>query len=460
MMNVITTKDGTKIADCGWSKGRPILFSRGQSLSLRPQDPPPDGRGSAMIAEMAADAALVRLRAAGIGRLLLTIIAVACLWLAGAHAWGPSLALAQAAGAGAPPVTVSRPLRKDIVEWDEFTGQFQAVDSVAIRARVSGYLDSVNFRDGQMVKAGDLLFVIDPRPFEATLASVKAELQQAEAKLDLSTRQLGRAAELRRSDNVAVSVFDERQQQVRVDAAGVEVAKAAIRTAELNLSFTRILAPLAGRISRREVSVGNLIAGGEGGAATLLTTIVSLDPIYFTFDMSEADFLAYVRAAQKGTLRSQRDGGIEVEARLFDERDWTLKGTLDFVDNQVNAGSGTIRARAVFRNPNNVLTPGQFGRLRLPGSDRYTATLIPDQAVVSDQANKIVMTVSDDGTVVPKPVRLGPMENGLRIVRSGLADTDRVIINGLVRARPGAKVTPQEGSIEPPKIEPPKQPAG
>jgi RND family efflux transporter MFP subunit len=451
MMNVITTKDGTKVAYRDWGKGRPILFEHGWPLSLRHWDQPPNGRENTMIAASAANAAPVRPQAAGIGKLLLTITAAACLWLAGANAGGPSPAHAQAAGAGAPPVTVSRPLRKDIVEWDEFTGQFQAVDSVGIRARVSGYLDSVNFRDGQMVKAGDLLFVIDPRPFEATLASVRAELQQAEAKLDLSNRQLARAAELRRSDNVAASVYDERQQQVRVDAAGVEVAKAAVRTAELNLSFTRILAPLAGRISRREVSVGNLIAGGEAGAATPLTTIVSLDPIYFTFDMSEADFLAYVRAAQKGTLRSQRDGGIEVEARLFDERDWTLKGTLDFVDNQVNAGSGTIRARAVFRNPNGVLTPGQFGRLRLPGSDRYTATLIPDQAVVSDQANKIVLTVSDDGTVVPKPVRLGPMENGLRIVRSGLAETDRVIINGLVRARPGAKVTPQEGSIEPPK---------
>ncbi|MBP2302466.1 efflux RND transporter periplasmic adaptor subunit [Azospirillum picis] len=402
-----------------------------------------------MIAAPASNTAPARPAAAGRGGLLLAAAAAAGLWLAGPAGGGPAPARAQAAGA--PPVTVSRPLRQDIIEWDEFTGQFQAVDSVAIRARVSGYLDSVNFRDGQMVKAGDLLFVIDPRPFEATLASVRAELQQAEARLDLSNRQLARAAELRRSDNVAASVFDERQQQVRVDAAGVEVAKAAVRTAELNLSFTRILAPLSGRISRREVSVGNLIAGGEAGAATLLTTIVSLDPIYFTFDMSEADFLAYVRAAQNGRLRSQRDGGIEVEARLFDERDWTLKGTLDFVDNQVNAGSGTIRARAVFSNPTGVLTPGQFGRLRLPGSDRYTATLIPDQAVVSDQASKIVLTVGDDGTVVPKPVRLGPMENGLRVVRSGLAETDRVIINGLVRARPGAKVTPQEGSIEPPK---------
>ncbi|KAA0680548.1 efflux RND transporter periplasmic adaptor subunit [Azospirillum brasilense] len=389
---------------------------------------------------------------AGPAMLLIAIAAVGGLGMAGpsgrrAHAADT----AQNPQSAPPPVTVSPPLRKEIVEWDEFTGQFQAVDFVEIRARVSGYLDSIAFQDGQLVKQGDPLFVIDPRPFEAALASARAEQQQAEAKLDLSNRQLARASELRRSDNVAASVFDERQQQVRVDAAGVEVAKAAVRTAELNLNFTRIAAPIAGRISRREVSVGNLVVGGDSGTATLLTTIVSLDPIYFTFDMSESDYLAYQRAAARGALKSQRDGGVEVEGRLFDEQSWPLKGTLNFIDNQVSPGAGTIRARAVFPNPSLLLTPGQFGRLRLPGSDRYTATLIPDQAVVSDQANKIVLTVADDGTVVPKPVRLGPIEDGLRVVRSGLEETDKVIINGLVRARPGAKVTPQAGRIEPPK---------
>jgi RND family efflux transporter MFP subunit len=322
---------------------------------------------------------------------------------------------------------------------------------VGIRARVSGYLDSVNFRDGQMVRAGDLLFVIDPRPFEATLASVKAELQQAEAKLDLSNRQLARAAELRRSDNVAASVYDERQQQVRVDAAGVEVAKAAVRTAELNLSFTRILAPLAGRISRREVSVGNLIAGGEAGAATPLTTIVSLDPIHFTFDMSEADFLAYQRAVDKGLLNSTRDSSPLVEARLADEPQWKRQGFLNFVDNQVDRSAGTVRARGVFANPGFILTPGQFARIRVPASERYDALLLPDAALVTDQSRKLVMTVAEDGTVVPKVVRPGPTtDDGLRIIRDGLAPTDRVIINGLVRARPGAKVTPQDGKIEVP----------
>lgn len=382
----------------------------------------------------------------------------------------PGAALAQGAPGGAPPpVTVAEPLRQEIVEWDEFTGQFSAIDFVEIRARVSGYLESIHFSDGQLVKKGDLLFVIDPRPFEATLASAQAELTQAQARLDLAQRQLARANELRRGDNISASVFDERQQEVRVAAAGVEVAKASVRTAELNLGYTRISAPISGRISRRAVSVGNLVAAGEGAQTTALTTIVSLDPIYFDFDMSERDFLAYQRAIKDGRLDFQRDArngnggnggnggtageaGVRVEGRLFDEPPtrWSLKGRLDFIDNRVNPSSGTIRVRAVFPNQDLFLTPGQFGRLRLPGSERYTATLIPDTAVVSDQASKIVMTVKEDGTVVPKPVRLGPIENGLRVVRAGLEPTDRVIITGIVRARPGAKVTPQPGKIEPP----------
>lgn len=362
----------------------------------------------------------------------------------------PHPAAAQAQQQAAPPpVTVSTPLRREVVEWDEFTGQFAAVDAVEVRARVSGYLESVHFTDGQLVTKGDLLFIIDPRPFEATKASAEAELAQAQARLDLANRQLARAAELRRSENIAASVYDERQQEVRVAAAGVEVAKANLRTADLNLSYTRITAPIDGRIGKREVSVGNLVSGGQNGTTTLLTTLVSLDPIYFDFDMSERDYLMYQRAIADGRLKAQRGGGLPVEGRLFDEpaSTWSLKGTLNFVDNRVNPNSGTIRVRAVFPNPDHFLTPGQFGRLRLPGSERYTATLIPDSAIVSDQANKIVMTVTEDGTVVPKPIRLGPTEGNLRIVRSGLSPEDRVIINGLVRARPGGKVTPQPGEI-------------
>lgn len=389
-----------------------------------------------------------------VGRFRRAAVAVPAAVLAGTVAWfatdgRPGEALAQAAPP-APPVTVSEPLRRELVEWDEFTGQFAAVDVVEVRARVSGYLESIHFTDGQLVKKGDLLFVIDPRPFEATLAQAQAQVSEAQARLDLANRQLARTRELRRNDTVSVQSLDERTQEMQVAAAGLEVARAQVKSAELDVGYTRITAPMDGRISRREVSVGNLISGGSAGTPTLLTTLVSLDPIYFEFDMSEGDYLMYNRAIADGRLKAQRGGGVEVEARLFDETEWPLKGRLDFVDNRVDRGSGTIRMRAVFPNPDLFLTPGQFGRLRLPGSERYLATLLPDSAVLSDQATKIVMTVAPDGTVVPKPVRLGPLENGLRIIRAGVRPEDRVIINGLVRARPGTKVTPQPGAIEPP----------
>lgn len=358
---------------------------------------------------------------------------------------------AQAPPGAPPPVTVAEPLRKQIVEYDEFTGQFAAVDSVEIRARVSGYLESVHFRDGQIVNKGDLLFVIDPRPFEAAAASAQAALAQANAKLDLAAKQLNRASELRRSDAVSVSTLDERQQEVKVAAAGVEVAKAQVRTAQLDLEYTRILAPIHGRISKREISVGNLISGGSGSGTTLMTNIVSLTPVNFDFDISEAQYLRYQRAVAEGRLGSQRDNGAQVDGRMIDETTWTLKGRLDFLDNRVNRATGTIRVRAVFDNDNQQLTPGQFGRVRLPVSKPYEALLLPDAAIVSDQAAKIVLTVKEDGTVAPKPVRLGPLEDGLRVIAGGVEPTDKVVINGVFRARPGAKVTPEPGKIEPPK---------
>jgi RND family efflux transporter MFP subunit len=357
-----------------------------------------------------------------------------------------------AAGASMPPpqVTVATPVHQEIVEWDEFTGQFAAVEYVELRARVSGYLESIHFEDGQIVKKGDLLFVIDPRPYEIALASAKAQLDDATARGELANRQLSRASKLRQDDFVAASTYDERAQEVAASAAAVEAAKAAIRQAELDLEFTRITAPVDGRIGRHLVSVGNLIADGGGNAATLLATIVSLDPIYFDFDVSETDLLGYQRAAASGRLKSTREGGFEVFAHLPDEEEWTLKGRLDFVDNQVDRATGTIRARAEFPNPSLLITPGQFGRIRIPGSEPYKAIMIPDSALVTDQSNKLVMTVTADGTVVPKQVRPGPGYDplGLRIIREGLEPTDQIIINGLIRARPGAKVTPEPGKIE------------
>lgn len=347
----------------------------------------------------------------------------------------------------APAVTVAPPLQREVVEYDEFTGQFAALERVELRARVSGYLQSHHFDEGQIVRKGDLLFVIDPRPFEAAVDSAKAQLAQAQARVELANRQLQRAAQLRERDFVAASSYDERMQEQRVAASAVEIAKAAVRTAELDLEFSRILAPVGGRIGRREVSDGNLVSGGAGSGNTLLTTIVSIDPIYFVFDMSESDFIAYQRAVQSGKLKSTRDS-VTVYGRLRDEPDWPREGKLNFVDNEVNRSAGTIRARAVFPNPDGFLTPGQFGRIRLPGSEPYRAMLIPDSALLTDQSQKIVMTVGADGVVTPKVVRPGPIYDGLRIIRSGLKPDDRVIINGLMRARPGARVTPQPGEIK------------
>jgi RND family efflux transporter MFP subunit len=346
-----------------------------------------------------------------------------------------------------PLVTVSAPLPREVVEYDEYTGQFAAVEFVELRARVSGYLRSHHFEEGAIVKKGDLLFIIDPRPFEATLASARAQLNQAEARVDLANRQLARAAHLRERDFVSASVHEERLQEQRVTMAAVAIAKSAVRTAELNLEFSRILAPVGGRIGNREVTDGNLVSGGDGSGNTLLTTIVSIDPIYFVFDMSEADFTAYQRAVKVGKLQSTRDS-VPVFARLRDEPEWPREGTLNFVDNQVNRRTGTIRVRAVFPNPDGLLTPGQFGRIRLPGSEPYKAMLVPDSAILTDQSQKIVMTVGADGTVTPKMVRPGPMFDGLRIIRAGLSPDDRVVINGLVRVRAGGKVTAQDGEIK------------
>jgi RND family efflux transporter MFP subunit len=362
--------------------------------------------------------------------------------------WLPMRVVAADSPASPPAVTVSEPIQRELVEWDEYTGQFAAKEYVEIRARVSGYLTEIHFTDGQIVKEGDLLFVIDPRPYEATLDAARAQLSQANAQVELATRQLERSAELRKKDFEPASNYDQRVSDLKVATAAAESAKAAISSAELNVGFTRIVAPVTGRISTHQVSVGNLVSGGDT-ATPAMTTIVSLDPIYFYFDMSESDYLAYQRATAAGRLDEAPGASPLVYVRLADEAEWPRKGQLNFVDNQVDRGAGTIRARATFSNPDFFLTPGEFGRIRIPASERYNAILIPDGAVVTDQSRKVVMIVKDDGTVEPKVVRAGPMtDDGLRIIRSGIAPTDRIIINGLVRARPGGKVSPQPGKIE------------
>ena len=353
------------------------------------------------------------------------------------------------AASSAPPppsVTVARPLQKTITEWDEYTGRFAAVATVEVRARVSGFIDSIHFKDGQLVKQGDPLFVIDPRPYKLAVEQAKAEVERVQAKLQIATLDVERATPLVRSQTLTEREFDTRRSNQREAAGAVASLEAALKQSELNLEWTEVRAPIAGRISDRRVDAGNLVSGGQTGA-TLLTAIVSLDPIHFVFDASEADFLRYTRLAAAGARPSSRDVQNPVSVRLADESDYKHQGRMDFVDNVLNPKTGTIRGRAVFDNKDGLLTPGSFGRLRLFGGE-HDALLVPDSAIASDQASKIVFTAADDGTVGTKRLELGPMVEGLRVIRSGLTPTDRIVIEGLQRARPGQKVTAQDGKIE------------
>jgi RND family efflux transporter MFP subunit len=359
-------------------------------------------------------------------------------------------ASAQAVPPAPPSVTVSTPLQRDQASWTSFTGQFSAVDYVELRAQVSGYLTEIHFTDGQIVHKGDLLFVIDPRPYEITLQQAGAQLLTAIASLDLANKEIVRTTQLHRDDFASGELLDQRVQQQRSAQAAVDQAKAAVASAQLNLEFTRITAPLNGRISQHRVSIGNLISGGQTGATpTLLTTVVSLDPIHLDFDMSEGEYLTYQRFLQGHPKGSTVDR--TVEADLSDERGWKRHGDLDFMDNQMDRSSGTIHARATLPNPDLLIAAGQFARLRLPTSAAKPTLLVPDSAVSTDQSRKLVMTVAPDGSVVPKPVEVGSLSrDGLRTINSGLLPTDRVIVNGLMRARPGTKVTPLPGTILPP----------
>lgn len=359
---------------------------------------------------------------------------------------GPS---AQASASASPPPSVeaATPLIRSVVEWDEYTGRFEAAERVELRARVSGYLEAAHFRDGQVVQKGDLLFTIDQRPFRAELARARAEVARAQAGLALSERELSRAERLVATRAISEETADSRRAARAQAVAELEAARAGAAIAELNVQFTEIRSPVTGRISDRKVDVGNLVTGGADGA-TLLAMIVSLDPVHLVFTMSEADFLRYGRLQAEGTRASSRDGAHPIQARLMDEDGWRREGVMDFLDNALDPASGTIRARGVFANPDLRLTPGTFARIRLVGSGRYDATLVPDEAIVSDQAEKLVMTVDADGTVVPKPVTLGPVIEGLRVVRSGLAPADRIVVRGLQRAQPGGKVTVESTVIE------------
>ena len=344
-----------------------------------------------------------------------------------------------------PPVTVGMPLQQTIAATTGFLGQFSAVDSVELRAQVGGTLATIDFRDGQVVHKGDSLFVIDPRPFQIRLDQAVAQLQTAEARKSLADAELWRAQQLKQTSFGTAETVDQRAADQRSAQAAIEAAKAAIRDAQLDLEFARINAPFTGRIGAHLVSVGSLVSGSRGGTSptTPLATIVSLDPIYLDFDMSEADYLAY-QAAHRGAFRAE-----EVAIDLDGDGRFDRHGTLDFIDNAVNRSSGTIHARATVPNPDLSITPGQFARLRVPTADAAPVLLVPPTAIVPDQSREMVMTVAPDGTVVPKPVETGGLHQGLRIIRSGLSPSDRVVIDGLVRVRPGAKVTAVAASIAP-----------
>lgn len=341
----------------------------------------------------------------------------------------------------APAVTVATPLVQTIQDWDEFTGRFEATQDVEVRARVGGYISAVHFRDGDFVRRGQLLFTLDPRPAQAALASARATLAQAQAQLTLARSEYARAQTLLESQAVSQAEADTRRGAVLTAEAAVAAANAGIRARQLDLEFTRVVAPISGRVSDRRVDPGNLIGGGSS-AGDILTTIVSSAPIYFTFDGSEAVMLKYQRQA--------RNGAAPIQVRLQDESTYSRSGTLDFTDNAIDTASGVIRLRAVVPNADGFLKPGMFGQARLAGSGSYQAMLVPDAAVATDQARRVVYVVAADGSVMPKAVVLGPLVDGLRVVRSGLAPTDRVIINGVQRVQqPGIKVQAKTGRIQP-----------
>ena len=345
----------------------------------------------------------------------------------------------------APQVTVSQPLQRKIDSRASFLGQFSAIDRVELRAQVGGTLTEIHFRDGQVVHKGDLLFVIDPRPYEIKLEQAKAALQTATARVELANAQLSRAQSLRRNEFATQETVDQRTSDQDSSSAAVEDAKARIRDAELDLEYCHVRAPFTGHIGARQVSVGSLVAGSRAATSptTLLATLVSLDPLYLDFDMSESDFLTFSRerARVAGPLANK------VMIGLSDENNFTREGTLDFIDNALDRSSGTIHARATVPNPDLFLAPGQFARLRVAIAPPTSAYLLPDSAVVLDQSQHLVMTVGPDATVKPKIVTTGDLRGGLRVIRSGLGPTDRVVIDGLVRAIPGRKVAPQDGTI-------------
>lgn len=347
---------------------------------------------------------------------------------------------AQASAAPLAAVGVSAPLARSVTQWDDYVGRFAPSQTVEIRPRVSGAVTAIHFRDGDFVRQGQLLFTIDQRPFQAALAEARASSASARSALLLAQNDYARVQRLSGDEAVSASEVDALRSRLQAAQAALAGAQARERSRALDVEFTQVRAPISGRVSDRRVDIGNLVAGAEGTGATLLTTVNKLDPIYFNFDASEALY-----------LKSQRDkeNGGAVEVRLQDEADYNHQGRLDFTDNGLDPRSGTIRIRAVFDNPGNFLTPGLFGNMRLANGGKANALLVPDEAIQSDQARKTVLVVDKDDNVTAKPVELGPIVDGLRIIRSGLSPQDRVIVSNLQAAMPGAKVAVKPATIRP-----------
>src|SRR6202047_934399 len=356
--------------------------------------------------------------------------------------------------AGPPPppaVTVANPAQRTVVDQDEYVGRFVAVDSVEVRARLSGYLSRIHFQDGQMVKQGDLLFTIDRRPFQIVLDQVRANLELARANLAFAESDLARGQELLRNKTITEQTFEQRTQAKRVAEASVTAQEATVHSAELDLNdFTELHAPVGGRIGDRRGSVGNLVTGGPSGNTTLLATIVSIDPIRFEFTFDEAAFLRYERLAKDGKEPASLGGSAPVKIKLIDEQDFAHEGRMDFVDNAIDRATGTIRGRAQFANPDGLFTPGMFANIRVPASKPYEALIVPDVAIGSEQARKYVLVVDAENVARVKYVTLGDVTGGLRVVKDGLSPADKVVTNGIARVRPGQKVTPQEEGAPPP----------
>jgi RND family efflux transporter MFP subunit len=346
-----------------------------------------------------------------------------------------------------PQVTIAKPVSKKVADQDEYVGRFVAVESVEVRARVSGYLQAIHFQDGQLVKRGDLLFTIDRRPFQATLAQAQASLAQARANLAFAESDLARAQGVAVGTVITQQTFDQRTQAKRAAQATVAAQEAVVEQATLDLEFTELRAPVSGRIGDRRVSTGNLVTGGTTGNTSLLATIESIDPIRFEFTLDETSYLRYGRVSRDGAQAANRGLDVPIRLKLIDEATFAHEGRMDFIDNRIERSSGTIRARAEFANPNGTFTPGMFARVQVAAAPPTDTLLVPEVAIGAEQARKFVLVVDAENIARPKYVTLGPVVDGLRVVTAGLAADDNVIINGLMRARSGTKVAPKPSSI-------------